>query len=142
MEKRQEFVKTMAREAWESYSKYAWGHDGVRPVTREPFDDLFGNHSGLGIVSALGTLWILGLKEEFTLGRKWVEASLNFSSIKKEIDVQQAVTYYVGSLLTVYALTGDEMFLNRSVQIANLLDPAYRSQTGEFRLGFGFGYFN
>ena len=131
MGKRRAYVRRMAREAWAAYASHALGADALKPLSHEPFTDFFGANGGLGVVSALSTLHLLGLKEEYEVARSWTERRLNFSAISKAVDVQHSVNYFIGGLLSAYALTGDGLFLNRSIAIADVLDPAYRSRTGK-----------
>src|SRR5699024_365978 len=121
MEHRRQFVAQMAQESWTAYVKYAWTHDGLRPLTKDSFDSMFGKSYGLGIVSAMSTLFVMGLREEFEKGRKWIAEELNFGAIKKDVDVHHSVNYYIGGLMSCYALTGDEMFVNKSREIADIL---------------------
>lgn len=57
---RQAAVVGMLQHAWTGYTKYAWGHDHLRPIT-QTHHDWFG--LGLTIVDGLDTLWILGLTD-------------------------------------------------------------------------------
>lgn len=55
---RQAAVVGMVQHAWTGYTKYAWGHDHLRPIS-QTYHDWFG--LGLTIVDGLDTLWLLGL---------------------------------------------------------------------------------
>ena len=46
-------------------------------------------------------------------------------------DVCDLVTDYIGGLLSVWALTGRELFKEKALEIAKMLGPAYESNTGE-----------
>jgi len=48
------------KHAWKGYKDYAWGHDHLKPISRQPHDWL---HLGLTLIDALDTLWIMGLKQ-------------------------------------------------------------------------------
>ena len=51
--------------AWEGYKKYAWGHDSLKPLTKQPFDWYGPGHSLLMTpVDALDTLILMGLKPQ------------------------------------------------------------------------------
>ncbi|KAG7279258.1 hypothetical protein CRUP_033194 [Coryphaenoides rupestris] len=78
---RQAAVREAFLHAWTGYRSYAWGHDELKPVSKT-FGEWFG--LGLTLVDALDTMWILGLKEEFSEARGWVEKELSFS---KSIDI-------------------------------------------------------
>ena len=132
IERRRQFVKTMMKEAWNSYVQYAWGHNELKPLTKEPkTDTIFGAaKNGLTIVDSLDTLLIMDLKEEFEQGRKWVAEELHFEETNNEVSIFETVIRYVGGLLSCYALTGDQMLLNKSKEVAEALLPAYNTETG------------
>ena len=74
----------MMKHAWDSYVKYAWGQNELRPVSRRGHSaSIFGNSAyGATIVDSLDTLYIMGLMEEFKLGRDWVATRLNFDAVR------------------------------------------------------------
>lgn len=86
--------------------------------------------SGATIVDGLDTLWIMGLKDRFKDGRDWIEAHLTLDDIKSEMSVFETIIRFVGGLLTCYAFTKDEVFLRRSVEIADKMLPAFDTPTG------------
>lgn len=57
----------------------------------------------------------MDLKEEFALGRRWVE---------KEMIVDDRCLPKMGALLSAFALTGDALFKDKAAEIANLYTPA------------------
>src|SRR5699024_885471 len=89
-------IRAMAREAWIAYTRLAWGHEALRPVTGEPYDDstpstwwsatnksgeISGGGGGGGgaispsgrtIVSAASSLWLMGLRHEYEQARNWI----------------------------------------------------------------------
>lgn len=134
IEKRRQFVKQMMKDAWENYVLYAWGHNELKPLTREPKKDtIFGAAmNGLTIVDSMDTLLLMGMEEEFVRGREWIASHLHFGRTKNEVSVFETVIRYVGGLLSCYALTGDELFLNKSHEIAQALLPAYSTETGMY----------
>ena len=65
----------MTKFAWGSYMKYAWGFNELAPLSRAVNNEaLFGHdlHSGLTIIDSLDTLYIMGLTEEYELGKSWI----------------------------------------------------------------------
>src|SRR5699024_1692022 len=99
-ERRRGFVRQMGLDAWRAYVKSDWD-------------------SGASIISGMSTLWIMAqgeplgpLQEEFYRGRHWIETKLNRTKIGSKSS--QVVTDYVGSLLSLYALTGDQMYLKNA----------------------------
>lgn len=73
----------MMKHAWDSYEKYAWGHNELRPISRRGHSaSIFGNTQfGASIVDGLDTLYIMGLMDEYKKGRDWVEKSLTFEGV-------------------------------------------------------------
>ena len=74
----------MMKHAWDSYVKYAWGSNELKPISRKGHSaSIFGNTAlGATIVDALDTLYIMGLEDEFKAGRDWVAAQLNFAGVR------------------------------------------------------------
>lgn len=73
----------MAKEAWDAYVKYAWGANELRPMTKAPHQPeiLGAAHLGATIIDGMDTLYIMGLREEFRLARKYVADELNFNQV-------------------------------------------------------------
>lgn len=71
--------------AWNSYKKYAWGHNELKPVSRTGHSPgIFGsNANGLGatIVDSLDTLYIMGLLNEYMDAKEWVIKNLNLNIV-------------------------------------------------------------
>ena len=69
--------------AWSGYSKYAWGSNEVKPISKRGHSaSVFGSAKmGATIVDAMDTLYIMGLHEEFAKGKDWIEQSLDFNHV-------------------------------------------------------------
>jgi len=69
--------------AWKMYVKYAWGQNELKPLSRRGHStSIFGNAAlGATIVDAVDTLYIMGLENEYTQGRNWIEKSLHFEGV-------------------------------------------------------------
>lgn len=78
----------------------------------------------------MDTLFIMGFKDEFEKGRKWIQEYLTFDDIRTDISLFETTIRYVGGLLTCYAFTEDKMFLDKADHIANKLLPAFNSPKG------------
>src|SRR3972149_3865606 len=68
-------VKQEFLHSWNAYKKYAWGHDGLRPLSKT-FYDWHGVPFYLSAVDALDTMILMGLKEEADSTREFVAAHL------------------------------------------------------------------
>ena len=133
IETKRAFVREMMKDAWSNYARYAWGYNELKPESREPkTDSIFGSAKiGATIVDSLDTLLLMDLKAEFATAKDWLATSFHFAATENEVSVFETVIRYVGGLLTVYAMTGDELFLNKSLEVAEALLPAYATETGK-----------
>ena len=122
---RQRAVVEAFQHAWQSYKKYAWGHDELKPLSRT-WHDWFG--VGLSIVDSLDTIHIMGLTQEFQLGRNWVAENLTLSS-QNEVLLFEIVIRALGGLLSAYHLSGDEMFLQKADELGEVLMPCFNGPT-------------
>ncbi|XP_059850460.1 endoplasmic reticulum mannosyl-oligosaccharide 1,2-alpha-mannosidase-like isoform X1 [Hypanus sabinus] len=109
--------------AWKGYKQYAWGHDELKPISKS-YSEWFG--LGLTLIDALDTMWILGLKQEFEEARNWVITELNLG---KSVDVNlfETTIRILGGLLSVYNLTGDQVFLDKASELGDRLMPAFNT---------------
>ncbi|PSN41913.1 Endoplasmic reticulum mannosyl-oligosaccharide 1 [Blattella germanica] len=123
---RQIAVVAAFKHAWKGYKKYAWGHDHLKPIT-SAFQDWF--NLGLTIVDSLDTIYIMGLKEEFTEAREWVANNLHFD-VNRDVNLFEVTIRVLGSLLSTYHLSGDKMFLDKAIDLGNRLLPCFNSDSG------------
>jgi mannosyl-oligosaccharide alpha-1,2-mannosidase len=74
----------MTKFAWDSYKKYAWGKNELKPLSKiGHMPGIFGHAENLGatIVDALDTLYIMGFMEEYELGKEWIEKEFNINIV-------------------------------------------------------------
>lgn len=103
-EARLEQVKIETKRAWDSYRKYAWGHDEIEPIALAPRDPFCGWAATL--VDSLDTLWIMGLKDEFEDAYKALD-NIDFTTTdRSEIPVFETIIRYMGGLLAAYDVSG------------------------------------
>lgn len=129
---RRNFIRDMTKHAWHGYATYAWGFNEVRPVSKMPHtESIFGGEKlGASIVDGIDTLFIMGLNEEYLAARTWIENNLDFNKYYADLSVFETNIRYVGGLLSTYALTKDQMFLEKAIHIADKLLPAFDSPSG------------
>ncbi|KAJ8350630.1 hypothetical protein SKAU_G00257600 [Synaphobranchus kaupii] len=102
----------MMKFAWESYKRYAWGSNELRPVSKQGHSsNLFGSIQGATIVDALDTLYMMEMYEEFDTATEWVEKNLDFN-VNSEVSVFEVNIRFVGGLLSAYYLSGKEGEVN------------------------------
>ncbi|KAL5223159.1 hypothetical protein ABZP36_027872 [Zizania latifolia] len=124
---RREKVKEAMVHAWNSYVKYAWGHDELQPQSKNGVDSFGG--LGATLVDSLDTLYIMGLKDEFRKARDWVLESLNFDK-DYEASVLETTIRIVRGLLSAYDLSADKIFLEKAKDITDRLLPAWDTSSG------------
>ncbi|XP_050424507.1 mannosyl-oligosaccharide alpha-1,2-mannosidase IA [Adelges cooleyi] len=125
-------VKAMMKHGWDNYVKYAWGKNELKPVSkREHSGSVFGSASiGATIVDSLDTLLIMGLNDEYKRGRDWVANNFTLDNVRVDISVFETNIRYIGGFLSCYAMTGDTIFRDKAVYVANKLLPAFQTPTG------------
>ncbi|NP_001089924.1 uncharacterized protein LOC734993 isoform X1 [Xenopus laevis] len=124
-------IKEMMKHAWDNYKQYGWGHNELKPIARKGHStNIFGNSQmGATIVDALDTLYIMGLLDEFRDGQEWVQSNLDFS-VNAEVSVFEVNIRFIGGLLAAFYLSGQEVFKNKAVLLAEKLLPAFNTPTG------------
>uniref|UniRef100_A0A8C7UXS4 alpha-1,2-Mannosidase n=1 Tax=Oncorhynchus mykiss TaxID=8022 RepID=A0A8C7UXS4_ONCMY len=118
--------------AWDSYKRYAWGSNELRPVSKQGHSsNLFGEYlsPGATIVDALDTLYIMEMFEDFDMATEWVEKNLDFN-VNAEVSVFEVNIRFVGGLLSAYYLSGKEVFRRKAIELGEKLLPAFKTPTG------------
>ena len=64
LDKKRRLIKEAAAYSWKAYEEHAWGMDELQPITQDGKESLGG--IGATIVDSLDTLWLMGLKHEFS----------------------------------------------------------------------------
>ncbi|KAH8352195.1 hypothetical protein KR084_002605, partial [Drosophila pseudotakahashii] len=122
-------VREMMQFAWRGYAENAWGYNELNSKLGIPHNgSVFGNHHiGLTIIDSLDTLYMMGLQEEYERGRKWVAQNFTLDHIDAQISVYELTTRIVGGLLSMYALTGDDLYMMQSEYALRKILPAFNS---------------
>ncbi|XP_078619706.1 mannosyl-oligosaccharide 1,2-alpha-mannosidase IA-like isoform X1 [Branchiostoma floridae x Branchiostoma japonicum] len=124
-------IKEMMKFAWDNYVQYAWGQNELKPISKRGHSaSIFGNSAmGATIVDGLDTLYLMGLMDEYKKGRDWIATNLKMEATA-DISVFEVTIRFVGGLLAAFAMTGDQMFKDKAVMIADKLLPAFNTPTG------------
>ena len=114
--------------AWKAYKQYAWGHDGLRPLSKTSFD-FYGVPFYVTAVDALDTMILMGLTEEADSTREYIATHLSFD---KDVYVStfEFTIRLMGGLLSSYQLTGDRRLLNLADDLGTRILPAFKTPTG------------
>ncbi len=121
-------VKAEFLHAWGAYKNYAWGHDALKPLSKQPHD-WHANSLLLTPVDAFDTMLLMGLSREAGEAKKLIFDSLSFD---KNIEVQafEIIIRALGGLLSAYEMDGDRRFLALAEDLGKRLLPIYNSSTG------------
>ena len=121
-------VKTEFLHAWNGYKHYAWGHDALKPLTKQP-RDWYGTSLYMSPVDAFDTMVLMGLKAEAAEAKELILDSLSFN---KNIEVQafEITIRLLGGLLSAYQLDGDKRFLTLAEDLGKRLLPIFNTSNG------------
>ena len=116
--------------AWDNYVAHAWGKDEIKPISGGYSSFPLKNaHLGLSLIEALDTLWLMGLDSRFERGIEWVRTKADFA-VDGEVSVFETSIRLVGGLLSAHLASGDPVVLEKCVDLAERLLPAFASPTG------------
>uniref|UniRef100_A0A1A9X3F2 alpha-1,2-Mannosidase n=1 Tax=Glossina brevipalpis TaxID=37001 RepID=A0A1A9X3F2_9MUSC len=120
-------IQEMMEHAWDNYKLYAWGKNELLKPSLQTHMESSSNDMGTTIVDSLDTLYIMGLQTEYKEGREWIKRNFNLRNINEWVSVSEMNTRFVGSFLTLYAFTGDDMYKKKAIEVADKLLPAFWS---------------
>ncbi len=123
-----ERVRAEMRHSWGAYTRYAWGHDELKPLSRAPRDW----HAGTLLITpvdALDTLLLMGEKEEAERARALIVERLSFD---QDIAVKnfEITIRVLGGLLSAAQMLDDRRLLDLADDLGRRLLPAFDSPTG------------
>jgi mannosyl-oligosaccharide alpha-1,2-mannosidase len=120
---RQSAVKGAFKRCWDTYKKYAWLQDEVKPISGGSRNPLGG--WGATLVDSLDTLWIMDMKDEF---EEAVLATVDIDFAKTsmtEINAFETTIRYLGGFLSAYDLSGDQRLLLKARELGDMLYVAF-----------------
>ena len=84
------------------------------------------------VLGALSTLQVMGLQEEYTEARQWLEKKFHFEALNASLPVGEITSEAVGGLMSAYALSGGtredrDFFLEKALAITRAISPAYNT---------------
>lgn len=126
---RRQAVKAAVIHAWDAYATSAWGHDELLPLSQAG-TDTFAEGLGTTIVDSLSTLYILGgLDGRYDAAREWVRTNLDFAKVGRVI-VFETVIRILGGLVSIYHLSGDDMYLAKAEELGARLAAGFETPSG------------
>ncbi|TAM98567.1 MAG: glycoside hydrolase family 47 protein [Chitinophagaceae bacterium] len=121
-------VKQEFSYAWDSYVKYAWGHDGLKPLSHSYFD-WYPHSLVMTPLDGYDTMVLMGLTSKADSAKRLILDSLRFN-YDMSVSNFEITIRMLGGLLSAYELDGDKKFLTLATDLANRLIKAYHSPTG------------
>jgi mannosidase alpha-like ER degradation enhancer 2 len=120
---RAEFLRS-----WKAYEEYAWGHDELRPLSKQP-RDWYGQSLLMTPVDSLDTLLLMGFDAEAEKAKALIADRLSFD---KDISVKvfEVTIRLLGGLLSGYQMTHDPRLLHLADDLGSRLLPAFNTPTG------------
>ncbi len=114
--------------SWHAYEQYAWGHDELRPLSKNG-RDWYGESLYMTPVDALDALLLLGCTAEAEKAKNLIVEKLSFD---KDIVVKnfEITIRLLGGLLSSYQLSGDKRLLALAEDLGTRLLPVFESPTG------------
>lgn len=114
--------------AWSGYKQYAWGHDALKPLSKQPHD-WYAHSLLMTPVDALDTMIVMGLTEQADEARKLIDEKLDFDQDMYVKDFEITIRM-LGGLLSSYQLTGDKHLLELADDLGRRMLPIFDSPTG------------
>lgn len=120
-------VKQAFTTAYNTYRKFAFGHDDLEPVSKS-FDDSR-NGWGASIFDGMSTMLIMGLTDFYEEALRFAATvDFNKDNVPTEtVSVFETTIRFIGGSLSAYELNGrkDKVLLEKAQQIANKLSLAW-----------------
>ncbi len=116
------------RTAWNTYTKYAWGHDALLPITKS-YSDWYTESLHISPIDAFSTLKLMGLDKESNQIETYIADSISFD---KDIFVKtfEVNIRILGGLLAMYQFTENPKILEKAEDFGKRMLPAFNSKTG------------
>ncbi|KAI0713189.1 glycoside hydrolase [Cerioporus squamosus] len=117
-------VKAAFRHAWLAYERDAMGDDEYHPISHKGTNLTEAGGIGYTVVDSIDTMLIMGLQDEYERARKWVAEKLSFEQ-DANFNTFETTIRVLGGLLSAYALTNDTLYLDKAVDLADRIMPAF-----------------
>ena len=125
---RQKRVIDGIRHAFDSYRRFAWGHDELLPMERTYMDwgseKRTSGRTGIGLtaIESLDTLWLTGQYDLFNVVVDYLSADNQHTfDLDLEVGIFETTIRVLGGLLSAYELSSEPILLEKAVDIGNRL---------------------
>jgi len=121
-------VKSEFVRSWDDYTKYAWGHDVLLPLTKG-HQDWYKESLYISPIDAYSTMKVMGLDEQ---AKKVEDYLVNEISWDKDLFVKtfEVNIRIMGGLLAMYHYTGDPAILEKTEDFGRRMLKTFDSPTG------------
>ncbi|EMG46730.1 Mannosyl-oligosaccharide 1,2-alpha-mannosidase [Candida maltosa Xu316] len=128
-ERAQNEVRQAMLDSWHTYEKYGWGYDIYHPI-KQTGENMGPKPLGWMIVDSIDTLMLMDCPDEVSRARDWIKNDLDYA-FDYEVNTFETTIRMLGGLLSAFHLSnGDDVYLDRAVQLANSLNGAYDTPSG------------
>ncbi|CUM66108.1 uncharacterized protein PRCAT00003763001 [Priceomyces carsonii] len=125
---RQNEVRDVFLESWQTYKKFGWGSDVYHPI-KQKGENMGPKPLGWIIVDSLDTLMLMDAQDEVKDAKEWVTHTLDYD-FDYEVNVFETTIRMLGGLLSAHHLSKEDIYLDKAVVLANSLIGAFDSPTG------------
>ena len=71
----------------------------------------------------------MDMQEEYQEAKKWVEESLRLD-VNRDVNLFEVTIRVLGGLLSIYHLSGDEIYMTKALELGKRLMPSFDSTSG------------
>jgi len=114
-------IREGMRNAFHSYIRDAWKMDEYNPISQKGAS----SNKGIMIIDSLDTLYLMGLKDEFTKAEKFVREDFY---LEGNMNVFETNIHILGGLLSAYSLTDNNIFLEHARKVGDKLLFAFQKR--------------
>ncbi|KAI1855625.1 hypothetical protein JX266_000490 [Neoarthrinium moseri] len=115
---RRQAVKDACRKSWDSYKKYAWMKDELKPVSGGSKTTLAGWAATL--VDSLDTLWIMDMKDDFYEATA-AAVTIDWETNETSFNTFETTIRHLGGLLAAYDLSKERALLQKAIELGDML---------------------
>ncbi|KAJ3315345.1 hypothetical protein HDV04_003738 [Boothiomyces sp. JEL0838] len=121
-DRRDEVVESF-RHAWKGYKDSAWGYDELLPISKQGSNWF---KMGCTIIDALDTALIMEQDDIYFDAKHWIESDLKYDG-DGDSNVFEITIRVLGGLLSTYTFTEEQAFLDKAIELADILLIAFES---------------
>ncbi|KAF9266725.1 seven-hairpin glycosidase [Marasmius fiardii PR-910] len=123
---KQQAVVDAFKHAWGAYERNAMGSDEFSPHSGRGMNFSIDGGIGYTVVDALDTMYLMGLKAEYSRARDWIQDSLSFDR-RGQFSTFETTIRVLGGLLSAYYLTSDPLYRSKAIDLAERIYPVFES---------------